>query len=277
MAKAIKTIKVKIHNPNKGKEEALNQTVDILNEVLATYIDLTLANSYLLSLQKECVKKTGVCFTRNLTSREILSEIEKISFSSPAHPNPQLDIKALYPSLDTSLRRSCINTSTGMCKSYLANKENWKRSAKKNKSKNPPSPPSPRNLPTFYKGTYEIELLDITNQFVRLKVYYQGEWVFINYPVLLGKKQLKILQSQEWKILSPTLVPKRGSKTDWYLHIPLEKNVSVLPIEKQKKKNPNLTTLSIDTGLKHLAVITVRKNGKIVFVKFFRYEKIETH
>ena len=50
-----------------------------------------------------------------------------------------------------------------------------------------------------------------------------------------------------------------------------------MPIEKQKKENPNLTTLSIDMGLKHIAVITVRKGGKIVFVKFFRSEKMEAH
>jgi transposase len=30
-------------------------------------------------------------------------------------------------------------------------------------------------------------------------------------------------------------------------------------------------------GLKHIAVITVRSNGKIVFVKFFRSEKISAH
>ena len=66
-------------------------------------------------------------------------------------------------------------------------------------------------------------------------------------------------------------------ETKWYLHIPLEKNVFVLPIEKQKKEKKNLTTLSVDMGIKHLAVITVRKNGKIVFVKFFRCEKIEAH
>ena len=245
MAKAIKTIKVKINNPNKGKEEALFETVSILNKVLATYIDLTLANSEILSKKKECVsKKTGEIYTRKLTTREMLSEIEKISFKSKAHPNPQIDIYTLYPSLDTSFRRSCINTSIGMCKSYLTSRENWKNRKKKNKSKNSPSPPSPFNLPTFYKGTYEIEFLDIQNQFVRLKVYSrveqsthsrplgdirsspsaQGEWVFINYPVTISSKQLKILQSGEWTILSPTLVPKKKKGTlEWYLHIPLEK------------------------------------------------------
>ena len=106
-----------------------------------------------------------------------------------------------------------------MCKSYFTNLDLWKNRTKKNKSKNPPSPPSPLNLPTFYKGTYEIELLDIQNQFVRLKVYSQGEWVFINYPVTIGSKQLKILQSGEWEIRSPTLVPKkRRGKIEWYLH-----------------------------------------------------------
>jgi len=133
-------------------------------------------------------------------------------------------------------------------------------------------------LPTFYKGTYEIELKDYVNQFVRLKVYHKGEWVFINYPIKIGNKQLKVLHSDVWDMLSPTLVPKkRKGKIEWYLHIPVEKKVKVQPIAKQKKENPNLTTLSIDMGLKHLAVITVRSNGKIVFVKFFRSEQIETH
>jgi IS605 OrfB family transposase len=165
-----------------------------------------------------------------------------------------------------------------MCKSYLSNKAEWDNRSKRNKLKNPPAPPTPSNLPTFYSGTYELELLDIQNQFVRLKVYSEGKWVFINYPIKIGKKQLEILTSGEWKILSPTLVPKKDrGKTEWYLNIPVEKKVNVKKIEEQKKENPNLTTLSIDMGLKHIAVVTVRKNGKIVNVLFFRCEKIEAH
>ena len=279
MAKAIKTIKVKINNPNKGKEEALESTVEILNSLLATYIDFTLAHRFLLAKTKEVVsKKTGEVRIRKLNNLEILTEVEKHTLKTLAHPETEINVKTLYPNLPTLFRRSAINTSTGMCKSYLSNLRKWQFSNKKNKSKNPPAPPAPKNLPTFYKGTYEIELLDIQNQFVRLKVYSEGEWVFINYPVRIGLKQLKILQSGEWEIRSPTLVPKiRYGKTEWYLHIPLGKKVSVLPIDKQKKENSNLTTLSIDMGIKHLAVITVRKGGKIVFVKFFRCEQIEAH
>ena len=279
MAKAIKTIKIKIVNPNKGKEEALESTVEILNSLLATYIDFTLCHRSLLAKTKKVVsKKTGEVRIRKLNNLEILTEVEKRTLETLAHPETEINVKTLYPNLPTLFRRSAINTSTGMCKSYLSNLRKWQFSNKKNKSKNPPAPPAPKNLPTFYSGTYEIELLDITNQFVRLKVHSDGEWVFKNYPISIGKKQLKLLQSGEWDILSPTLVPKRRRcKTEWYLHIPLEKKVNVLPIEKQKEKNPNLTTLSVDMGLKHLTVITVRKNGKIVFVKFFRADSIETH
>jgi IS605 OrfB family transposase len=279
LAKAIKTIKLKIVNPNKGKEDALKSTIEIFNSVLKTFLDLTLQHQEILTQEKEYVsKKTGEIYKRNLTSREILTEIEKISFKSKSHPNPQIDIKGLYPSFPTSLRRSCINTSAGMCKSYLSNLRKWQFSNKKSKSKNPPAPPTPRNLPTFYSGAYELELLDIQNQFVRLKVYSEGEWVFINYPVKMGKKHKEILTKGEWKILSPTLVPKKKKgRIEWYLHIPVEKVLNVKKIEEQKKENPNLTTLSVDMGLKHLAVITVRKGGKIVFVKFFRSEKIESH
>jgi len=287
MAKARKTIKVKIHNPNKGKEEALQSTVDILNSLLAAYVDLTLENRCLLTKTKEIVsKKTGEIRVRTLTNQEILTEIEKLSVKTKAHPEVEIDIKEKYPALPTEFRRSTINTSTGMCKSYLSNLSAFKNQNKRNRAKNPPAPPTPQNLPTFYKGTYEIELIDIMNQFVRLKVYHKGEWVFINYPIKIGSKQLSILQSGKWDILSPTLVRKKrkgkiegewASSFTWYLHIPVEKKVKVQPIAKQKKENPNLTTLSIDMGLRHLAVITVRKNKKIVFVKFFRSEKIESH
>jgi hypothetical protein len=280
MAKVVKTIKVKINNPNQGKEEALFQTVDILNKVLASFLDFTLLNrrSLLTKTKKVVSKKTGEIKERKLNNKEILTEIEKLSLKTKAHPETEINVKTLYPNLPTLFRRSAINTSTGMCKSYLSNKTKWDNRSKRNKSKNPPAPPTPNNLPTFYSGTYEIELLDIQNQFVRLKVYENGEWVFINYPISIGKKQLEILQSGEWTMLSPTLVPKKErGKTSWYLHIPVEKRVNVKKIEEQKKANPNLTTLSVDMGLKQIAVITVRKDGKIVFVKFFRCEKIEAH
>jgi IS605 OrfB family transposase len=279
MAKVVKTIKLKIDNPNKGKESALFQTVSILNKVLATYIDFTLAHRSLFSQTKEVVsKKTGEVKIRKLNNLEILTEVEKHTFPTIAHPKPEINVKTIYPNLPTSFRRSCINTSTGMCKSYLSSLVSFKSRSKIKRSKNPPAPPTPKNLPTFYKGTYKIELLDIMNQFVRLKVYHKGEWVFINYPIKIGKKQLSILQSGGWDILSPTLVPKkRRGKIEWYLHIPVEKKVKVKPIEEQKKEDPNLTTLSIDMGLKHIAVITVRKGGKIVFVNFFRSEQIEAH
>jgi IS605 OrfB family transposase len=289
MAKVTKTIKVKIHNPNKGKQGALLSTVLILNKALATFIDFTLAHPFFLTETKEVVdKKTCEVRKRKLKNPEILTEIEKRTLKTKAHQETEIDIKTIYPCLPTSFRRSIINTSTGMCKSYFSNLENWKNLNGKNKSKNPPAPPTPRNLPTFYKGTYSIELLDIQNQFVRLNVYSEGEWVFKNYPIKIGRKQLKTLTSGEWTILSPTLVPrrrfitnhnhkKRGNKTEWYLHIPVEKKVSVKKIEEQKKENPQLCTLSIDMGLKHIAVITVRKGGKIVFVKFIRCEQIEAH
>jgi IS605 OrfB family transposase len=159
----------------------------------------------------------------------------------------------------------------------------------------PPKPPKARNLPTFYKGTYQfqikaavalprlidnpqIELFDIKNQFVRLKVYDGTNWIWKNYPVCLGSKQEKQLNDPSWSSGSPTLVPKRTKRgIEWYLHIPLVKQVDVKPIKEQKKENPNLTTLAVDLGLRHLAVVTVRKGGKIVAVSFFRGEEVEAH
>jgi len=83
MVKATKTIKVKIHNPNFGKESALESTVEILNSLLATYIDLTLAHRSLLLKTKEVVsKKTGEVRKRKLNNQEILTEIENLSLKT---------------------------------------------------------------------------------------------------------------------------------------------------------------------------------------------------
>ena len=275
MAKAIKTIKVKIINPNKGKEEALESTVEVLNSVLSHYIDLTLHHRSLLLTQKESVNRmTGEVRQRHMSNSEILTELEFLSLPTAAHPQTAINIKSLFPSLPTPTRRSVINTSTGMCKSYLSNQKNWESHQKGN----PPKRPSPRNLPTFYKGTYQLELLDIKNQFVRLKVFDGFEWVWKNYPVKMGRKQLESFNDPNWSIQSPTLVPKRTKRgLEWYLHIPLAKKVDVNPIKEQKKENPNLTTLAVDLGLRHLAVVTVRQGGKIRKVKFFRGEKVEAH
>ncbi|MBM4402667.1 MAG: transposase [Candidatus Cloacimonetes bacterium] len=303
MAEAIKTIKIKIVNPNKGKEEALESTLEILNSCLSTYIDLTLQHRSLLSAQKEFLnKRTGEVRLRPLYNSEILTELEKLSLPTVAHPYTSINIKFLFPGLPTNFRRSIINTAVGMVKSYLSNLKKWEE---KKKGK-PPKPPAAFNLPTFYKGTYQfqniqeekfrIELLDIKNQFVRLKVFDGSKrpiearslphrnggsdnlWIWKNYPVKIGRKQLNLLNDPNWSSLSPTLVPKRKKRIiEWYIHIPLVKKVSVLPISEQKKDNPNLTTLAVDLGLRHLAVVTVRQNGKIVFVKFFRGEKCSAH
>jgi len=285
MAEAIKTIKIKIVNPNKGKEQALESTIKILNSVLSTYIDLIQKYRSLLSLKKESVnKKTGEVRLRPLLNSEILTELEKLSLPTPTRPRTEISIKSLFPGLPTNFRRSCINTSTGMVKSYLSNLKNWESHPKGN----PPKPPVAFNLPTFYKGTYQLELIDIKNQFVRMKVFDGTKWIWKNYPVKIGRKQLEQLNDPSWSMQSPTLVPSRRRRgahrtlrtkrgIEWYLHIPLVKKVSVKPIKEQKKENPNLTTLAVDLGLRHLAVVTVRQNGKIVFVKFFRGEEVEAH
>jgi len=275
LAKAIKTIKIKIVNPNKGKSDALESTLEIFNSVLSTYLDLTLQHENLLKVQKETVnRKTGEVHLRRLHNSEILTELEKLSLPTPYHPKTAINIKSLFPGLPTPTRRSVINTATGMCKSYLSHLKNWAPHQKGN----PPKPPASRNLPTFYKGTYQIELLDIKNQFVRLKVFDGTRWVWKNYPIKIGRKQLEQLNAPEWSMQSPTLVPKSKKRgRTWYLHIPLVKKVDVKPIKEQKEENPNFTTLAVDLGLRHLAVVTVRKEGKIIFVKFFKGSEVEAH
>jgi len=163
MAEAIKTIKIKIVNPNKGKENALESTLEILNQVLLSYIDLTQKHRSLLSLKKESVnRKTGEVRFRSLYNSEILTELEKLSLPTYAHPQTEISIKSLFPGLPTNQRRSCINTAIGMVRSYLSNLSNWlsqramRSTTPSTKKGNPPKPPKAFNLPTFYKALWAL-------------------------------------------------------------------------------------------------------------------------
>jgi hypothetical protein len=126
MAEAIKTIILKIVNPNKGKVSALESTLEILNSCLSTYINLNLQHRSLFSLKKEFLnKRTGEVCLRPLCNSEILTFLEKLSLPTVAHSQTEINLKSLFPGLPTCLRRSIINTSTGMVKSYLSNLKKW--------------------------------------------------------------------------------------------------------------------------------------------------------
>lgn len=93
MSEAIKTIKIKIVNPNKGKKDALYLTVSYLNRVLETYQSLTLQHQELFQIEKESLnKKTGEVRKRKLSNSEILTFLEKLSLPTKAHPHTEINI-----------------------------------------------------------------------------------------------------------------------------------------------------------------------------------------
>jgi len=95
----------------------------------------------------------------------------------------------------------------------------------------------------------------------------------VNYPVKFSPWQEKRLTEPDWESKSPRLVIKDKSVE---LHVTQTKQVEAKKTE-ELKKNPDLITIGIDLNVKNLAVITVRKNGKIIRTIFIKDEGLDYH
>ncbi|MDI3508695.1 MAG: putative transposase [Clostridiales bacterium] len=289
MGNAIKTVKLKLYKPNKGKTDYLLETKMMYDKALDFFINFIVSNSLVLE------------------ERFPLRAIESLCLK---------DFYQQFPGFPSVTKRSVINAAIGMVQGYLSNYENWKKSGSK---KDEPHMPTASTMPTFYKGDYGIEYADIQNQFIRLRVYNGNEWILANYPVKftqqfltlyaenekakeynkdrsqykkllkqegLDKKEIKASMSQYpvnpyWECLSPSLSFDER-KHEWYICFPFKKEIKVDKIEEQIKNGSIKRTLAVDLGLHHTAVVTIMEGNKLIYTEFIdtndiddiRYERL---
>ena len=85
--------------------------------------------------------------------------------------------------------------------------------------------------------------------------------------------QQKRLNDQGWDNKSPKLILRKHSVS---LHITQGKTVQAKKI-KESKLDPNLVTVGVDLNVKNLAVITVRRQGKIIKTVLITDKGLDQH
>lgn len=285
MGQASRTTKLEVDlaRANGGKVRKLTDTVAILDEVRAVYIDLLLAHPGVFEgTTTYWSKKKGEYVTRPWNQQEIRTWIENLTIPTEAHPEVVLNLHERFPDLPIVHRRAAIYDAIGKVKGYLASHANWEQAGYPTKGK--PNLPGNHAHPALYQGGCELYLeqadpsaepvLSVSKDsgqalrdgFARLKVYdaQTKTWAWVNYPLRWSRWHAQRLDEKNWTIQSPKLVVRQGYVA---LHIPQVRQVKAQKVA-VAKQDPNLVTVAVDLNVKHLAVITVRQHGRILETVF---------
>jgi hypothetical protein len=133
--------------------------------------------------------RTGQVQDRLLSADKLLTWAEAQTVSTTDHPEPLADwnFSQRFPELPSRYRRSVIKDAIGKVRGYLATLAAWQQSGAK---KGEPGLPGAADHPTFYQGTFRLDLEEgqpRSDRFVRLKVYRGGQWIWAHYPVKLSR------------------------------------------------------------------------------------------
>jgi putative transposase len=260
---------------NTGKRSYLEATASLLDEARAFYLDFFLAHT-----EKLCERIASYSEhyqqlrERAISADELLTWAEFQTVATKEHPSPSpgWNFSERFPGMPALYRRSVIKDAIGKVKSYLSNHTNWQRTGKKTGK---PGVPGASNHPTLYQGTCSLELdqLDLRASFVRLKVYTGEGWRWANYPVKYSRYFEQRRADPEWEQQSPKLVLRPRSAE---LHFCQKKEVKAKKV-KESRLDRDLVTVAVDLNVKHLAVITVRRQSTIIETVFVRDKGLDQH
>ena len=260
---------------NAGKRAFLTETVALLTAARAFYIDFFLTHADKLAERLSTYsEKHQQMRDRAISAHELLTWAEFHTVSTNEHPYPwrSWNFSERFPDLPFLYRRSVIKDAIGKVKAYLSNYVNWQQTGKK---KGKPGLPGASNHPMLYAGTFSLELdqVDRRESFVRLKVYTGERWMWVNYP-LKDSRFFELRRADPtWEQQSPRLVLRSRSAE---LHFSQTREVKAKKV-KESKLDPDLVTVAVDLNVKNLAVITVRRQQRIIETIYVRDKGLDQH
>src|SRR5215469_8854125 len=142
---------------NHEKRTYLEETAALLNAARTFYLDFFLAHAAKLCERVQVVsKKTGEVREAVISANKLLSLSQNISPLKPTRililipGGTSVPVFLVCPANIAERRiKDCI----GKAIAYVTTHETWKQSSKK---KGKPGPPTPRNPPTLYEGTFSL-------------------------------------------------------------------------------------------------------------------------
>jgi hypothetical protein len=255
---------------NTGKRAYLEETAKILDAARAFYIAFFLAHPDKLAERvRYFSEKHQEERERLISPNELLSWAEALTVETAAHPHPlpSYNFSEQFADFPFIYRRSVIKDAIGKVHSYLSNLANWNTSGKK---KGQPGSPGASNHPTLYDEAFclNLDAVDLRPTprtcFARLKVYTGTSSQWHQYPVKLSRYFEARRRDPEWELQSPKLILQKKSAA---LHFPQVKAVEAKKV-KESKEDPHLVTVAVDLNVKNLAVITVRRDDRIIETVF---------
>lgn len=201
---------------NLGKRQALEDTVRLLEQARASAVAFFLAHPAKVTERVKVVSaQTGEVELRLLSADKLLTWTEAQTLQTPDHPEPlsAWNFSQRFPAMPYQYRRSVIKDAIGKVRGYLSHLAKWQQADKR---KGKPGLPGDADPPTLYQGTLQLELEGaepLSERFVRLKVYAEGVWTWVHYPVTLSRYFQLRLADPAWETQSPTLVlrPKQAA------------------------------------------------------------------
>lgn len=269
MGIVIKTILLKIYEPNKEKRKSLEKVIELYAKTLNFYLEVIKKAGIYRVVAVARKKKNGKTGKKN---NYALNLLEELTVSTKLHPNPP------YPlpfSVRVDLRRSAINQALGLVLSYVSNLKNWHLEGKE-LGHSKPSYPHPQNYsPHLYSTLVELKDLWIRKDkdfhFVRIKVPNEKEsWEWKNYPVKVYRRLYQLLE-EGYKPLKSARIIKKGK--DYYIAVILQKVVRERKV--QKPKFVINVDLNIQRNLACIGIFEIdwkRKESKLRGIKFVNGE-----
>jgi hypothetical protein len=264
---------------NTGKRAYLEETAKILDAARAFYLAFFLAHPDKLTERvRYFSEKLQEERERLISPNELLSWAEALTVETAAHPHPlpSYNFSQQFPDFPFIYRRSVIKDAIGRARSYLSNLANWNTSGAK---KGQPGPPSASNYPTLYDEAFFLDLDGVDLRptprtcFARLKVYTGARWEWHKYPVKLNRYFEVRWRDPAWETQSPKLILHKQSAA---LHFPQVKHVKARTV-KESREDPHLVTVAVDLNVKNLAVISVRRDDRIIETVFVRDHGLDRH
>jgi transposase len=240
--KVTKTVKLKITSHS----NIFSETLKIYNEALLFMINV---------VSKEWLK------IENLSSKERVNFVEKLTHETKENPYPKYDFDINFYKFPSYLRRATIAEAIGNVSSHFSRLANWEKKREKKLSKGKKfyeKPPKINSFSVFYRK--EMFKKNIDGE-AKIKVFYQNDWKWIN--INYETKNLKNRDLESWKEQNPALV-KRGKK--FFLHFTFSTKI--------KLSDSDEIVVGVDLGLTNSAVCSaVDKNGTVIGRKFINQPK----
>jgi putative transposase len=208
-----------------------------------------------------CRALIGVIYTHwhkigVLDSQKRIPKVERLIHSTSKNPNPTYSYfgRSFYK-FPSYYRRAAIQFAIGQVSSFVTRYNEWQRGKRARRDAKPPRLNGDSHCyPSLYQG--QCILFEPNNQSVRIKVYSEKDWVWIEVTIFINSGSVRHLKDS--KKMSPSLIV---NSRNCHLSVPFK-------CKPDKRENTD-QIISVDLGINYTAVVSVVTSCGTVLDRYF--------